>query len=175
MKLRTPAMTRAALGTMLMLVAGSCATAPRPTPPPQAPAPPPAVRPAPTPAPAPLPVAGAWDERPVIEGSWTYDTARRHARFVDDSGLERADLLCTAPGVSMQLGLAGEKGAAVEVLTSAGAGTHALSGGKAALAVRDITLDRIAFSRGRFALRASTLLVLPVQAEIGRVIEDCRG
>ncbi len=168
-------MIRAALGTMLLLVVGSCASAPRPAPQPTAPVPPPIVRPAPTPAPSPLPVAGAWDELPVIEGSWTYDAARRHARFVDDSGLERADLFCSAPGASMQLGLAGEKGAAVEVLTSAGAGTHALSGGKAALAVRDITLDRIAFSRGRFALRASTLLVLPVQAEIGRAIEDCRG
>lgn len=171
---RTLVLTRALLGTGLMLAVGSCASAPRPAPP--APVPPPVIRPAPAPAPVPLPpVAGAWDELPVIEGGWIYDPARRHARFVDDSGLERADLLCAAPGASMQLGMAGEKAAAVDVLTSAGASSHALSGGRVALGVRDITLDRIAFSRGRFALRTSTLLILPVQAEIGRVIEDCRG
>ena len=37
-------------------------------------------------------------------------------------------------------------------------------------------LDRIAFSRGRFALEAANgrALTLPVQSEIGRAIEDCR-
>ena len=39
-----------------------------------------------------------------------------------------------------------------------------------------VRLDRIAFSRGRFALEGTTgALTLPVQSEIGRAIEDCRG
>jgi hypothetical protein len=45
------------------------------------------------------------------------------------------------------------------------------------LTANDQRLDRIAFSRGRFALDASngSHLTLPVYAEIGRVIEECRG
>ena len=38
-------------------------------------------------------------------------------------------------------------------------------------------LDAMAFSRGRMLVQADALpaLVVPVQAEISRVVEDCRG
>jgi hypothetical protein len=172
MKARHRSLRRAAMGTLLILAMGSCATQPAPQPAP--PAPPRAVLPPPAPA-APPVVVGSWDELPVTEGAWSYDNAQRRARFVDDSGLERAALTCSAPGRAMQLALAGGGGGTLDVLTSAGASQHALTGGAADLPVGDIALDRMAFSRGRFALRAGGLLVLPVQAEIGRVIEDCRG
>ena len=47
----------------------------------------------------------------------------------------------------------------------------------ATLPASDPLLDAIAFSRGRFVLdqAGAPPLVLPVWAEIGRVIEDCRG
>ena len=45
------------------------------------------------------------------------------------------------------------------------------------LAVTDPLLDAMAFSRGRFVVEqpGQAPLVLPPYAEIGRVIEDCRG
>ena len=44
-------------------------------------------------------------------------------------------------------------------------------------APNDPLLDAIAFSRGRFVIEQTGQppLVLPPHAEIGRVIEDCRG
>ncbi|RYD43903.1 MAG: hypothetical protein EOP63_07810, partial [Sphingomonadales bacterium] len=60
--------------------------------------------------------------------------------------------------------------------TSAGIDQIRFDGGSANLTNRDPRLDRIAFSRGRFALEmpGGGALTLPVQSEIGRVIEDCR-
>ena len=45
------------------------------------------------------------------------------------------------------------------------------------VANNDNVLDAIAFSRGRFVIEQAgqSPLVLPPHAEIGRVIEDCRG
>jgi hypothetical protein len=163
-------------GTALLLVAASCTVVPRSAPPPPAPPPAKVAVPAPVPPPLLAPQAvGAWDDQPVIEGGWTRDAARRSARFVDDRGVERASLACSEPGRAMRLTMPGETGGEVQLLTTAGANSLALSDGVAALSVTDIALDRIAFSRGRFALRGSMLVVLPVQSEIGRVIEDCRG
>lgn len=46
-----------------------------------------------------------------------------------------------------------------------------------AIAPRDALLDAVAFSRGRFVVEqaGAPTLVLPAWAEIGRVVEDCRG
>lgn len=164
---------RAALGTALMIAAGSCAAPPKPQLAPRMP-PPLVVAPPALPL-SPPAQAGGWDELPVIEGGWRYDAAQRRARFFDDSGLERASLACSAPGRSMRLAIAGDSATATTLLTSAGTNQIALANGTAELGINDIALDRIAFSRGRFGLRSAQLLVLPVQAEIGRVIEDCRG
>ena len=64
----------------------------------------------------------------------------------------------------------------VALRTSAATDQVRFDGGTAIVPSRDIRLDRIAFSRGRFALEAANgrALTLPVQSEIGRVIEDCR-
>lgn len=158
----------------LLLLAAGCTAIPKAPPPAPAPARPPAVIAAPPPPTVPPMPAQPWDELPVIEGGWAYDSAARRARFVDDTGGERASLTCTGPQSGIRLELPGETAAAVEVLTSSAARQTALRGGAADIGAADAMLDAIAFSRGRFALRASQLLVLPVQSEIGRLIEDCR-
>ncbi len=75
-------------------------------------------------------------------------------------------------------------GTAVTVRTSSALRTLATqpTGGAepyvaAALAPRDALLDAIAFSRGRFIVEQAGQppLVVPSWAEIGRVVEDCRG
>ncbi len=111
----------------------------------------------------------------MIEGTWDFDPLRRSARFVDDAGVERASLACAVPGTAMRLSVADDGSPAMMLYTSATTRTLPTQRGSALLDVGDAALDAIAFSRGRFALGVSQLLILPVQAEIGRVIEDCRG
>ncbi|WP_345907778.1 hypothetical protein [Sphingomonas sp. UBA4815] len=45
------------------------------------------------------------------------------------------------------------------------------------LAGNDRLLDAMAFSRGRFTIEQAGQppLIIPAYAEVGRVIEDCRG
>lgn len=164
---------RVAGAALLLLLAPSCAPVPKSAPPPPRP---PVIVAVPPPAPPPpLPDPADWDMLPVIEGAWAFDPLRRHARFVDDSGLERASLSCAVPGVSMRISLPGDASPAMMLFTSTATKTLAAQGGTVLFDVGDPALDAMAFSRGRFALSASQLLVLPVQSEIGRVIEDCRG
>jgi hypothetical protein len=165
---------RLCAGSALLLLAAGCTAIPKPAPPP--PPRPPVIIAAPPPAPAPtLPDPADWDQLPVLEGAWDFDPLRRSARFVDDAGAERASLSCAVPGTSMRLSMANDGSPAMMLYTSATTRTLPAQRGSALLAVGDAALDAIAFSRGRFALSASQLLVLPVQSEIGRVIEDCRG
>lgn len=166
-------MKRAIAIALLSGALAGCVPAPKAPPPPPA-RPPAAVVTPPAPAPLP-PQTQSWDELPVIEGGWAYDAAARRVSFVDDAGVERASLTCAAPQRTVQLAVPGETAVALEILTSSLARQTMLGGAVADIGVADAMLDAIAFSRGRFALRASQLLVLPVQAEIGRVIEDCRG
>ena len=165
---------RQALAACLFLLTAGCAAIPK-APPPAPAARPPANMTVLPPRTVPAMPEQPWDELPVIEGGWAYDAVARRARFVDDTGVERASLTCTAPLRSVQLALPGDTAAAVEILTSSVARQTALRSGEADIGAADAMLDAIAFSRGRFALRASQLLVLPVQSELGRLIEDCRG
>ena len=82
-------------------------------------------------------------------------------------------MTCSGSAIRLTSALTG----AVSLRTSAGTDEIRFDGGSATLPNRDPRLDRIAFSRGRFALEASngSTLTLPVQSEIGRLIEDCRG
>ncbi|WP_447932769.1 hypothetical protein [Sphingopyxis fribergensis] len=153
----------------LMLVIAGCTAIPQPEAPPPAPRP---VAPAPTPAPLPTPSAG-WEDRAVDAGTWRYDAGSRTAAFVPTgSANPLLSLTCGGGGIRMTSTLAGN----VSLRTSAGTDQIRFDGGSANLANRDPRLDRIAFSRGRFALETpgGGALTLPVQSEIGRVIEDCR-
>jgi hypothetical protein len=155
-------------GALTLVVAG-CTAIPQPE------APPPAPRPvAPTPAPAPLPAPTAgWEDRAVDAGAWRYDAGSRTAAFVPTgSANPLLSMTCSGGGIRMTSALAGN----VSLRTSAGTDQIRFDDGSANLASRDPRLDRIAFSRGRFALETAGggALTLPVQSEIGRVIEDCR-
>jgi len=81
-------------------------------------------------------------------------------------------MACSGGAIRLTAALDG----AVALRTSAATDQVRFDGGTAIVPSRDIRLDRIAFSRGRFALEAANgrALTLPVQSEIGRVIEDCR-
>ncbi|AJA11144.1 hypothetical protein SKP52_21405 [Sphingopyxis fribergensis] len=157
-----------AAGALMLIVAG-CTAIPQPEAPPPPPRP---VAPAPTPAPLPTPASG-WEDRAVDAGAWRYDAGSRTAAFVPTgSANPLLSMTCSGGGIRMTSALAGN----VSLRTSAGTDQIRFDGGSANLASRDPRLDRIAFSRGRFALETpgGGALTLPVQSEIGRVIEDCR-
>ncbi len=175
---RKRALWRYGVAVPLMLAVASCTAVPTPSP---APAPTPTpVAPAPKPTPGPIPVASKpWDERSLDAGEWRYDAAARTASFAQ-TGVSAPLLTMACSGASIDLiaGLgAGSQALDVDLKTSAGSDRLRLIGGRTAIGNRDVRLDRIAFSRGRFALEASngSTLTLPVQSEIGRLIEDCRG
>ena len=158
---------------VLTLAIAGCTAIPTPEAPPPAPAPIAA-----PPPPAPTPPARAWDERALDAGAWRYDAGSRTARFVQTgSASPLVTLACSGSGLRLSAGL-GSAGQPLDVTlrTTAGSDRLRFDGSGATLPARDPRLDRIAFSRGRFALEASngSALTLPVQSEIGRVIEDCR-
>lgn len=165
---KQPGFRLGTLGALMLAVAG-CTAIPQPAAPPPAPRP---VAPAPTPAPLPTPAAG-WEDRAVDAGAWRYDAGSRTAAFVPTgSANPLLTMACSGGGIRLTSALAGN----VSLRTSAGTDQLRFDGGSANLANRDPRLDRIAFSRGRFALETPDggALTLPVQSEIGRVIEDCR-
>ena len=161
-------------GALMLAVAG-CTAIPKPVAPPPAPRP---VTPAPPPAPMPTPVK-SWEERALDSGAWRYDAGNRTAIFAQTgSATPLASLACSGGNIRLSAGLgAADQPVDVNLRTSAGTDRLHFDGGATSLGSRDGRLDRIAFSRGRFALEASNgrTLTLPVQSEIGRVIEDCRG
>ncbi|MEQ8310777.1 MAG: hypothetical protein RIA72_08775 [Sphingopyxis sp.] len=159
-----------AMTAALALTIAGCTAIPTPEAPPPPPQP---AAPAPTPAPLPTPTLG-WEDRAVDRGAWRYDVPSRTAAFVPTgSANPLLTMACSGGGIRMTAALSGN----VSLRTSAGTDQIRFDGGGAALPSRDPRLDRIAFSRGRFALEApgGGALTLPVQSEIGRVIEDCRG
>ncbi|HWW58748.1 MAG TPA: hypothetical protein VN047_17780 [Sphingopyxis sp.] len=167
---KQPGFRYGTLGALMLVVAG-CTAIPKPEAPPPSQQPQP-VAPAPTPAPLPTP-AGSWEDRAVDRGAWRYDAGSRTAAFVPTgSGNPLLSMTCSGSGIRMTSALSGN----VSLRTSAGTDQIRFDGGSASLPNRDPRLDRIAFSRGRFALETSGggALTLPVQSEIGRVIEDCR-
>ena len=149
-----------------LLVAGCTAV-------PKAEAPPPAPKPTPAPTPPPPAPAKSWEDRALTAGAWRYDAGSRTASFVQSGSPDPLlALACSGGSIRLTSGLDGN----VALHTSAGADQIRFDGGSASIPSRDARLDRIAFSRGRFALEGTTgALTLPVQSEIGRAIEDCRG
>ena len=157
----------------MTLAVASCTAVPVPTPAPRP------VAAAPTPSPLPVPAqAKAWDERRLDAGEWRYDAAARTASFAQAGvAAPLLTMACSGGMIELGAGLGAADTLDVDLKTSAGSDRLRLTGGRIALPNRDVRLDRIAFSRGRFALEASngSTLTLPVQSEIGRLIEDCRG
>ena len=175
------------LALAVIVLTTSCA-APQPT------ANPPVVTmPAPIEMPAPLPTqptvqqpAGHWTDWTIAAGAWVY---RRDDRgSIALYGTPGADALvtlrCDKARAKLFLSRASDVGGTMMVRTSSTskAITVQLTGGKPAYAASEIggsdpVLDAMAFSRGRIALELSGTLniAIPVWAEIGRVVEDCRA
>ena len=173
-------MHRSAL-VALMLTLGSCVSAPR------APAPP-TPAPLPTVAPSPAPVPSTdWTEWPRAPGNWTYRT---------DNGAPRALFGPSGAGAQLMLVCSGSPRRILIVRPSTATsgtmvvdttfGQERLSGGTspatpgafaAGRAATDPLFDRIAFSRGRFAVRVDGAppIAVPTWSEVGRLIEDCRS
>ena len=165
------------------LLAAACVA---PATPPAPASPPAAARPAPPP-PRPVARPAEWRDWPLTPGTWHYrdeGPARTVASFGTGPAAEVARLICDRPARRIQFQAAGAAaGTPLTVRTSSitRALPVTLAGQPgiptAALAATDPLLDAMAFSRGRFTLEpaGAPALVVPAYAEIGRVIEDCRG
>jgi hypothetical protein len=172
----------AAAASITVLLAG-CVPPPEPAP---------VVRPAPPPAPLPSlppvvtqPLAPDWNQWPFTPGDWVYrkDGAGSIALFGPVGADALLTLRCDRTRGAMYLSVHGPGDAATIRTTTL---TRSISlrstGGDAGyvasqFAPTDAILDAIVFSRGRFVVdRAGAApLVVPPYAELGRVIEDCRG
>lgn len=168
---------------LALLVLASAACVPRAVPPPAPVAPPPA--PPPAPEPAPTPVAG-WQDWPWTPGAWRYlrDAAGTRASFGVAGQSPVAELRCDRTARAVLLSRPGTSAAPFTIRTSAAtrsvptqATADAVPQVAARFAVDDRLLDAMAFTRGRFTIEqpGTPPLVLPPWAEVGRVIEDCRG
>jgi len=154
---------------LLPLLLAACVPA---APPPAAPPPRPA---APVAAPAPAPLTADWRDWPRTPGDWSYERAGSESRATfRPAGVS----LSCGTDRRLRLAIAGRAMAPVMIRTSTA--SRLLSpdaAGTLSLQAQDRLLDAMAFSRGRFVLEqaGAAPLVLPSWAEMGRVIEDCRG
>lgn len=153
--------------------------------PPRAPTPVDAPRPTPTLAP-PRPAPVDWQDWPRTPGTWTYQRDARGSRALfGTAGRDAlAVLRCDRGERRLFLSRPGSATAPFTIRTTSTTRSVAAqpTGGTppyaaTAFAPTDPLLDAIAFSRGRFTIEqaGTPALVLPPYAEIGRVIEDCRG
>ncbi len=144
-----------------------------------------AASPAPPP-PAPAPLAADWRDWPLTPGTWRYERDARGTRALFGGVGSDALLVlrCDLPARRFFLSRAGQATGPLTVRTSSTTKAVAVrpTGGvppyvAAEPSARDPLLDAMAFSRGRFVIEqaGAATLVVPAYAEIGRVIEDCRG
>ncbi|WP_242125669.1 hypothetical protein [Sphingobium sp. Sx8-8] len=172
----------AALVAPFLLLAGCVGAPERPPAPAPAPRPAPLTQPASPPPPAPV----EWQDRPTTPGDWRYqaDGAGSVALFGPGTGSSLFILRCDKAARQVRVLRPGLARTAMTVRTSygavtwpAGAAAGTMPATQAIRAANDATLDQIAYSRGRFAVEVQGLdtLILPAWAEVGRVVEDCRG
>ncbi|MEH3104190.1 MAG: hypothetical protein PGN12_09825 [Sphingomonas phyllosphaerae] len=169
---------------LAMVVLASAGCVPRAVPP--APiVPVPAPSPAPEPLPAPTPVAN-WQDWPWTPGAWRYvrDAAGTRASYGGAGQTPAAELRCDRAARAVLLSRPGSNPGPFTIRTSAATRSvptqvvaAAVPQVLARFASDDRLLDAMAFTRGRFTVEQSGTppLVLPPWAEVGRVIEDCRG
>ena len=139
-------------------------------------------------APPPKPVAGDWTEWPIAAGDWVYrqDTRGSIALF----GPQRADatltVRCDKSQRKIYISRAGQVTSGAQMTLRASSGLQSYPAGNSggspnyaaiALATNDFMLDRIATTRGRFAVETTGLasIAVPIWPEFTRVVEDCRG
>lgn len=128
-----------------------------------------------------------WRDAPLTQGEWSYrrEGTGTAAVFSGAQGGRLFALSCHRERGSVTLTRAGAAPGPVPATIVTSYATRPFSitpvvtdNTTLALSLRaaDPVLDEIAFSRGRIAFEVNGLptLYLPVHAEIGRVIEDCR-
>lgn len=157
--------------------------------PPAAP-PPPVAPPPPAPAPKPVPLAADWRDWARTPGDWRYGatTTGTIATYAQAAGKPVLSLTCDRNAHQITLATTGTTATAMTIRTTSV--TRALAGRlladtgaagpiilAATLPATDPLLDAMAFSRGRFVVEQAGAqpVVLPAWAEVGRVIQDCRG
>jgi hypothetical protein len=162
----------------------ACTVVP-PSAPPPVPPPPPAPPPPPPPPPVVIEPERPWDVASLTPGDWRYETGA--ALFTDPAGRRVAVLRCDRATRQVMLSISGSSPApspAVTIRTTSGtlawsgvAGTPGNPSVEITRPARDAGFDWIAYSRGRIAIEVQGMarLILPVWAEVSRVIEDCRG
>lgn len=176
-------MSKAALLAGVTAALTSCVPAPKPAPPVQT-APPPVIA-APAPAPALAQPEGGWEDWPIAAGDWQFGLTGTGAtaRYTAAAGTAMT-LGCERPGGEVTLLVAGMGLARDLAVRTTGSGDEILTGtAQSDGSIRVIlpasagVLDRIGFSRGRFALANSARqgIALPAWPEIGRLTEFCRG
>ena len=165
------------------LTALAACSSPPPPPMPQAPPPKPLVVAAPPP---PARAAGDWTDWPLAAGDWVYRQDERGSIAL--FGPMNADALVTlrCDRTRQRIYLARAGSGAGRIVIRSSSTLKEFAGSQTGGAVpyiateimpRDPILDAMIFSRGRIAVEVSgqTPLAIPSWAEIGRVIEDCRG
>lgn len=169
---------------LALLALSACSTAiPEPAPAPQQSKP----VAKPMPAPAMVQPQGDWTDWPITPGNWVYrdDTRGSLALFGETGSAATIMVRCDTDRRQLFLSRAGSVGSSATMVLRASAGLQSYparnSGGTpsyAAISISpdDIMMDRIAYSRGRFAVETSGLqsLAIPVWPEFSRVVEDCR-
>lgn len=168
--------------TAAVLLLTAC-VAPKTAAPPSAPPPVP-----PPAAPVSTPLGSDWRNWPVTPGTWSYRQDERGSIAL--YGLSGSNALLTVRCDKARrriylsrAGSVGSNGGQIRVRTSFGDVAWAAvdTGGIPPFAAadidpRDMGLDHMAFSRGRFAVEmiGQTALSVPAWPEFSRVLEDCR-
>jgi hypothetical protein len=131
------------------------------------------------------PLASDWNQWPFTSGDWAYrkDGVGSIALFGPVGADALLTLRCDRTRGALYLSVQGASDAAtIRTTTLTRSVPLRATGGDAGyvasqVAPSDAMLDAMVFSRGRFVVdRAGAApLVVPPYAELGRVIEDCRG
>lgn len=159
----------------------ACVSPPPPPPPVQTTRPPVTVAP-----PPPARPVGDWTDWPLAAGDWVYRQDERGsiALFGPPNTDALVTLRCDRARQRIYLARAGSGTGNIVIRSSstmkefAGASTGgALPYIATEITPRDPILDAMIYSRGRIAIEVAGQmpLAIPSWAEIGRVVEDCRG
>lgn len=155
---------------------------------PRADPPVPVALPAPVVAPPPAPPAPVvdWQDREWTPGAWRYarESTGSRATYAVAGQPAAAELRCDKAARMVVLSRPGAIATPFTIRTSATTRSVAAAAVPGAVpqvmarfAPDDRLLDAMAFTRGRFVVEqgGAIPLILPPWAEVGRVIEDCRG
>ncbi len=165
---------------LLLLALAACSTA--------QPEPPPAPQPTrPVASPAPTQPQGEWIDWPIAPGGWVYRKDERGSLALFGQSDRDAIFIirCDQSRRQLFLSRSGSVGDKATMVLRASAGLQSYPAGNSggtphyvaiSISPRDMMMDRIAYSRGRFAVETSGLesLAIPVWPEFSRVVEDCR-